>query len=325
MRKLYLHIGLPKTGTTFLQEVVFPETSFYYLGKNGDIRADASGNSDPYLFFKFLLNSRDDARFADLLLNRRAKKYYDYYREIILYENNLLLSDEGFTGNSLYRILPFIIHNCKRVVDHNQDLEACFRLGGDLAGSFIASDEDMVLQKKREIEATGNISIKIQKFLDALGAELGGILLVKRDFGSWFISFFLQYIKIQRLENTSFKGGYSPSLMFVVAGFAMRLDLFLKDSHQSSLALPSSFSYCIERHFGKDVLDIAEYSQSPSAFSENLKPVLTNYGIKASSCDKVCDIGLGKNITKLASANSEGENEIFRSRRQFSHELNRLM
>lgn len=329
MKKLHIHVGLPKTGTTFLQEVVFPETSFCYLGKNSDLSRRGALNCDPFMFFKYLENENSAFSFAEMrVANDKIEqlvRHYNYYHEMIRDKQMLLISDEAFTGNPLNTFMKNILRQCNQRIRGARNREASFARGVSLAEFLIDTQDNESLKTKQQLLSGNLISLKIQRCLDSLGAELGSILLVDRDFGSWFTSFFLQFVKVERYGLGFLKGMLSPDLLFAAAGFVIRWDYFLKDIGRPGLALSSSFSRCIERDFGPGVLSIVQYSSCPSVFAENLKPILAGYGVNPASCDKVRRIEIGKNVTHPGQFVFQGEADIFFLKSEFSRELNALV
>ena len=203
--------------------------------------------------------------------------------------------------------------------------EASFARGVSIAECLINSQDGDSLKIKQQFMSGNLISLKIQRCLDSLGAELGSILLVNRDFGSWFTSFFLQFVKVERCGLGFLKGMLSPDLLFAAAGFVVRWDCFLQDIGRPGLALSSSFARCIERDFGPGVLNVVQYSSCPSVFAENLKVILAGYGVNPASCDKVRRIEIGKNVTHPGQFVFQGEADIFFSKSEFSRELNSLV
>ena len=329
MRKLHIHVGLAKTGTTFLQEVVFPRSAFCYLGKTSDIHRESRLDSDPFMFFKYLLNENSGSCFAKMPVAKdKIKQFsglYSYYQNMIKEEQMLLMSDESFTVNPLNRFMRFIVKRCAEVVGELEDQEACYRNGFSLSEYLLGSRDQLSQSFKEQLIASNTISFKIQRCLDALGAELGGILLVNRDFGSWFASYFLQFVKAERENLGHLEGTLSPQLLFTIAGCVVCCDRFLKDHDRSGFVFASSFASCIERNFGSEVLKVVSYSPSPSIFCENLRPVLQSYGIKPSVLEKVCKLEMRKNETRVGPLIFRGEAEIIRLRDKFSTILNNLV
>ena len=85
MENIFIHIGYPKTGTTFLQEKVFPTFSnVKYIGKSNSINHAIYSKLYEYVFF------RKDIYFNDLV---------KYFKKV--QEKNLLISEEDFIFNSL--------------------------------------------------------------------------------------------------------------------------------------------------------------------------------------------------------------------------------
>lgn len=323
MKKLYIHVGLPKTGTTFLQEVVFPDTSFYYLGKKSEV--SKNDISDPFLSLKYLQNADPGVSFAEMKVPSVLTSHLNFYREITSDREELLLSDEGFTMNPILVVMGSLLVNCSQFIEALDDPELCFRRGVSYAEFLIDSGDQSALEAKRVLSSQNTISLKIQRFLDAFDAELGGVLLIKRDFGSWFTSLFLQYIEINGKYPDSFTGDFTSSLVFAAAGFAFRWDYYMRDYNCSGFALGSSFSRSIQKEFGESALTTAEYSSSKSVFSENLKKPLERYGINGSSCEKIHRMNLDKNITKPYISNKRLEHQVYDSRHQISRDLNALI
>ena len=323
MKKLYIHVGLPKTGTTFLQEVVFPDTSFYYLGKKSEV--SKNDISDPFLSLKYLQNADPGVSFAEMKVPSVLTSHLNFYREIISDQEELLLSDELITGNPLLSCMGPLLVNCTQWIANINDPELCFRRGISYAEYLIDSGDQSALEAKRFLSSQNTISLKIQRFLDAFDAELGGVLLIKRDFGSWFTSLFLQYIKINGKYPDGFTGDFTSLLVFAAAGFAFRWDYYMRDHNCSGFALGSSFSRSIQKEFGESSLTTVEYSSSKSVFSENLKKPLERYGINGSSCEKINRLNLDKNITKPYISNKRLEHQVYDSRHQISRDLNALI
>ena len=323
MKKLYVHVGLMKTGTTFLQEVVFPETSLCYLGKNSEVLRNDIG--DPFILFKYLQNENPGVPFSELKIPRQLVGYLNHYREITAKHESLLISDELITGNPFLSFMGSVLKDCSKLISGMDDPEICFHRGISYAEHIFHSGDQNALDARRALSSQGTATQKIQRLLDALDAELGGVLLVKRDFGSWFTSFFLQYIKINSKYPDAFQGDFAPSLLFAAAGFAFRWDCYMRDLNGSGFALASSFSSSIQRGFGKRALTIAEYSSSSSVFSENLKVALAGYGIDSQACERVNQINLDKNVTKPYASNDRLERQVFYSRDEISRDLNALV
>jgi len=322
--KLYVHAGLAKTGTTFLQDVVFPETSFCYLGKNSEVSRKGFRNH-PFALFKYLQHAEPGVPFSELKIPSQLIKHLEYYRSIASERDKLLISDELITANPLFAYMGSLLRNCSHLIENTNDPEECFHYGISHAEHLIYSSGQNALSARRELSSRNTANQKIQRLLDAFGAELGGVLLVKRDFGSWFTSLFLQYIKENDEYPDSFLGNFMPELVFAFAGFAFRWDFYMRDFNDSGFALASSFSASIQRKFGKNLVNIAEYSSSPLVFSENLKKPLESYGISNFSCDKIRQIDLDKNITKPCASNDRFERQVYDSRRQISRDLNALL
>ena len=329
MKKLHIHVGLAKTGTTFLQEVIFPRTAFCYLGKTSDIHRESCLDADPFMFFKYLLNENSGSCFSKMPVTRENFKqlsgHYKHYRNMIREEQVLLISDESFTVNPLNLFMRFIVKKCANVVGEVEGQEACYRHGFSLFEHLLGSKDELSQAFKEKLIASNTISFKIQRCLDALGAELGSVLLVDRDFGSWFPSYFLQFVKAERKNLGYLKDGISPELMFTIAGFVVCCDRFLKDHARPGFVFTSSFSSCIEKHFGSNILNIIPYSQSPSIFYENLQPVLNGYGIKPSIFEEAGQFERRKNETRMGSFSFRGEAEILHLRDKFSTSLNYLI
>lgn len=323
MKKLYIHVGLPKTGTTFLQEIVFPDTSFYYLGKKSDVLKN--NLNDPFVFLKHLQNAEPGVSFAEMKIPSMLANHLNYYREITADREELLLSDEGFTASPLLMFMGTLLHNCSQFTQATDDPELCFRRGISCAEYLIDSGDQDAVEAKRSLLSENAIPLKIQRFMDMFDAELGGVLLIKRDFGSWFVSYFLQYVKTSAKCPDVFKGNFTSQLFFTLAGFVLRWDFYMQDCHGSGFALANSFSSCIQKEFGKSALTTVEYSSSPSVFSENLKKPLEGYGISSSSCEKIYRTDLDKNVTKKNSSNKRLENQVYDSRHQISRDLNALI
>ena len=327
MKKLHIHIGLAKTGTTFLQDVVFPQTTFCYLGKALDIHKKSDLDVDPFMFFKYLLNSDNSGScFAKMPIAKdqieQFTGLYGYYRDMMREEQVLLLSDESFTANPLNRFMRFIIKICSKEVGDARGAEASYRIGFSLAEHFFGSSDGLSLSFKEQLLSSNFISLKIQKCLDALDVELGSILLLDRDFGSWFVSYFLQFLKVER-ESLGFLGGViSPDIVFASAGFAVYCDQFLKDRSGSGFVFASSFSDSIQRDFGSNVLNVVQYSSDSSVFWDNLQPVLSVYGVSSAICEKARQSKTRINATHLGQCSFQGEAEILRSRSLLSRRLN---
>ena len=323
MKKLYIHVGLSKTGTTFLQEVIFPDTSFCYLGKHSDILKD--NISDPFVYLKYLQNADPGVSFSELKVPSALKCHLNHYREIASGAKNLLISDETLTAYPMLGFMGSLLNKCSQYIGSESDPELCFHRGISYAEYLINSCDQSALEAKNIFSGQNTISLKIQRFLDAFDAELGGVLLIKRDFGSWFTSFFLQYIKKNAIYPDSFKGNFTSPLVFAAAGFAFRWDFYMRDYNGSGFALASSFSSDIQRQFGKSALTTAEYSSSASVFSENLKKPLEAYGIRSPSREKIHRNLSDKNVTKRYKSNKRLENQIYDFRHQISRDLNALI
>ena len=323
MKRLYVHVGLPKTGTTFLQDIVFPESTFCYLGKSREVLKNDISN--PFVLFKYLQNAQPGLPFSDLQIPCQLVDYLNHYREIISEEESLLISDELITGNPLLSCMGPLLANCTQLIANINDPEKCFHHGISHAEYLLYSSDQNALNARKALCGQNTATQKIQRLLDALGVELGGILLVKRDFGSWFTSFFLQYIKTNSKYPDFFKGDFTLPLVFAAAGFAFRWDCYMRDFNDSGFALASSFSGSIRREFGECILTTAEYSSSPLSFSENLKPALESYGINSQVCDRVNQVNLDKNVTKPHASNDRLEHQVYYSRDQISRDLNALV
>lgn len=83
--KIYLHIGYPKTATTFLQERIFSEMEeVYYLGKRSDKESDIY-----YKFYQFIFKNE----------RKHKKVVADFLKETLKFQN-ILISEEDFLFNS---------------------------------------------------------------------------------------------------------------------------------------------------------------------------------------------------------------------------------
>jgi hypothetical protein len=105
MRPLYIHIGLPRTGTTALQRHVFPQVNnFRYLGKEAGLayKGYMEDIQDVFEFIGALYHGSDFKLgthydlFAQYLIRKEINKYIEQKKEI-----PLLLSNEGFTTHIL--------------------------------------------------------------------------------------------------------------------------------------------------------------------------------------------------------------------------------
>ncbi|SDR78029.1 hypothetical protein [Christiangramia echinicola] len=84
--KIYLHIGYPKTATTFFQEKVFSELEgVYYLGKRNNKESDIYSK-----FYQFIFNEK----------NEYKKIISEFLKEKLEFQN-ILISEEDFLFNSL--------------------------------------------------------------------------------------------------------------------------------------------------------------------------------------------------------------------------------
>ena len=101
-----------KTGTTFLQEVVFPETSLCYLGKNSEVLRNDIG--DPFILFKYLQNENPGVPFSELKIPRQLVGYLNHYREITAKHESLLISDELITETFL-SFMGSVLKDCKLI------------------------------------------------------------------------------------------------------------------------------------------------------------------------------------------------------------------
>ena len=154
MKKLHMHVGLPKTGTTFLQEVIFPETSFCYLGKKSDISRQGALNSDPFMFFKYLENENSAYSFAEMPVAKskiqQLVEHYNYYHEMIRDKQMLLISDEAFTGNPLNTFMKSILRWCNEAIRGASNHEASFARGVSLAECLINAQDGESLKAKQK-------------------------------------------------------------------------------------------------------------------------------------------------------------------------------
>lgn len=112
--KFYIHIGYPKTGTTFLQNKIFTQlTSFNYIGKN-----NSKHNSIYEIFYQYLF-------FND---NSNNKKLISFFNNKLA-KGNLLISEEDILYNSLrFSNLNNSIHYrfpLKRLQDLIKSLDGC--------------------------------------------------------------------------------------------------------------------------------------------------------------------------------------------------------
>lgn len=328
MKKLSIHVGLAKTGTTFLQEIVFPRTDFCYLGKTSVIHRKSCLDSDPFMFFKYLLNENSGLCFAKMPVAKeqvdQLVALYGYYRNMIRGRQKLLISDESFTGNPLNLLMRFIVKRCLEGVSGIKSQEDCYERGYSLAEHLFCSRNEHSRAFQERLLSSNTISLKIQRCLDALGAELGNVLLVDRDFGSWFPSYFLQFVKAERENLGYLQDVVCPELLFAVAGFVVCCDRFLMDRARPGFVFASSFANCIERDFGSDALDVVQYSSNPSCFYENLQPVFSNYGISPLVLEQVSRFEARRNAACVGPLSFRGEVEILRLRGRFSAKLNDL-
>ena len=146
MKKVFFHVGLAKTATSFLQENVFPDSSFCYLGKSSTSWARKIIEKDPWLFIRFLQEREPGLDSFDLAkkLNGPGRRYYNYYLDIISRHEAFLVSDEMYTVNPMTRNLRSLIpvmYRCHESIMHKSfesfDLDSlsCFEAGIHLADS----------------------------------------------------------------------------------------------------------------------------------------------------------------------------------------------
>ena len=127
------------------------------------------------MFFKYLLNENSGSCFAKMPVAKdKIKQFsglYSYYQNMIKEEQMLLMSDESFTVNPLNRFMRFIVKRCAEVVGELEDQEACYRNGFSLSEYLLGSRDQLSQSFKEQLIESNTISFKIQRCLDALGAE----------------------------------------------------------------------------------------------------------------------------------------------------------
>jgi len=112
-KKIIVHIGLPKTGTTFLQSKVFPFLNFYYIGTSGE-------DSDHFPLYQELY---------------RCSYYY----------NNPIHKDENFINFSKNKLWQYIKDNNK--LNSNNYLFSFESLVGATMCDFAFQDENIEMIK----------------------------------------------------------------------------------------------------------------------------------------------------------------------------------
>ena len=148
MKKIFIHIGLPKTATTFFQEIVFPNIpTVYYIG-----RPYTQGN---YAFN--LLQYADDVLYNPSFLKE----------ELSLIENSasrkefILISDELFYGYPLYN---FINRSsiAKRLSETIPDAEIIL---------FLRNQEDLILSLYNQYIKASKVYMKLDRsFISSPGS-----------------------------------------------------------------------------------------------------------------------------------------------------------
>ena len=199
-KKVYFHIGLAKTATSFLQRYIFPKSSFCYLGKYSISHSRHITKDAPWDYMKFL--QLGEPGVASNILKDRQKNFpivldkYSHYLDIISRHSTFLISDECLTASPLMHHInwlhPFIL---ERVKSSNKEWKNCFEAGVGLADSiWHGSDKQMANLRANLLQGDGSnpVTFRLTRIMEMFELSLGRILLVNRDIGSWFVSFFLQ-------------------------------------------------------------------------------------------------------------------------------------
>ena len=103
MTRVLLHVGLPKTGTTALQNEVFPKIAgIDYLGPKGAVGLDDRRGVAGNLVIEALKHRTRPL--AEGEIGPRVRRARDWLRRL---DGTLLLSEEGLTSNSRARVLGY--------------------------------------------------------------------------------------------------------------------------------------------------------------------------------------------------------------------------
>jgi len=284
-RKIYIHAGLPKTGTSTFQERLFPLSRYFFLGKENKPIAAMIKSQDPYLFVKSLcirdmaLSARRQKvkKFVEADLNVDALRFRDVLMARIGSSKEVIISDEGFTLQPLkYHYFTYLVPLAKGVKG-SLSIEDCFRIGRRLAVRLSSSADPI---RSRLICVTSLADV-VQKCLEAFDAELGKVFVVDRDFGSWFVSFYLQCfhgaLKSKRPPKEKF---YGVKSLMILAGFIWSWDKYLQTIGLPGYATASGFCESVDNKFGVGASVSAKYSSSPELYAHSLVQPLSEFGLE---------------------------------------------
>lgn len=286
--KIFFHVGLGKTATSFLQKNIFPKSSFCYLGKKSNNWCYPLADEDPWNYIKQLQNYRPGVCAADLkkLLSRRGIALDDHFSKIFSENENILVSDEGFTMQPIMghvRVLYPYMQDCSN--SSSLSWRNFFEEGISLADSIWNSKVPHFTKLKTELlycKGSDSLPFKLNRIMEMFDLSLGRVLLVDRDIGSWMVSFFLQVAF--NCENKGLKKmKFDLPLLFVWSGFAARWERYLHDAGRLGYLHGHSFASSVKRSFGAHNLDIVQYNQNPSVFAERLINVLPSFGVNSAN------------------------------------------
>ena len=323
--EVFFHVGLAKTATTSIQKYIFPRSSFCYLGKNVSGGGEQElGLGDSWRYIKTIQNhdtTVDSIELREQLEEAGFGAYYRHYQGIIRNNKNILVSDEGFTINPLMHHInalhPFMSERLCVMEGGKRDY---FEAGVELAAS-VWSGSTAAKVKLRNYLLRGSHSCplpsRIQRFNEIFDISLGRILLVNRDVGSWFVSFFLQVAKTSKSNKVVF----GMPLLFLWAGFAAKWDNYLMDSYGFGYLQCKSFFKSLESAFGCGSIDVVDYNENRLIFAENISSILPMYGVDASEALQLVKRE-GLNVTSRKVKPSAAWAEILASREEFSCDIN---
>ena len=285
-RKLYIHVGLPKTGTSTLQERVFPRSRYLFLGKENIGFSLMKKNNDPYLFVKFLIASgrmegkhfpSNPKEFRKMRLHPQDLMMYKKCISKIALSRQVVISDEGFTLQPLKNDFYKFIGRAVARIQLPGSFEEQFMAGVHMAEKIIHLQES----GKVNFLPFFGIADVLQRCLDAFDAELGKVLIVDRDYGSWFVSFFLQCFRGSNKGKQLTSDFFDIANLMKSAGLVWRWDRYLMSIGVPGYALADNFSAAISGHFGKNVLSSVRYSSDSLKYAHSLAPALVEFGVDA--------------------------------------------
>ena len=327
-RNLFLHLGLAKTATTSLQKLVFSSSDYCYLGKFVSSDEHEVQRTDPYFFLKFLQNDQPGIPLRKMRLNHELILHMKVVLAAASGSQDLFISDEGFTIQPLLVHMDWLVRvlakiQSSRGIDAVLLPEESFADGVELAKFCSHSKHSLADDYRRILFGPGSdpISFKIGRFLELFNAEPGRMLIVDRDFGSWFVSMFLQFTKINDYKFTL--SDCSSSIIFALAGFALHWDYCLRERGKCGYVCSSSFVNTIESAYGEGLVDVLSYSSNPHIFSERVGAILPNYGLVHSASAALARAARA-NASFATQFDSSLAAEIFASRSQYQSKLNEL-